>query len=157
MQLDPRGISNFTGNTSFFVESLSGQNNSLVGDYEVFVANAANAGVACVQREVSIEVTTIDDVCRERHITPAFIKIDIEGAELEALQGMEQTLQSVHPVVLLEISRQHHACWLLLKAAGYVAYDELLRPVADSEFAAEKQWPGPVNYFFVPKSHRAAL
>jgi FkbM family methyltransferase len=152
VQLDTRGISNFCGEASFFVESLTGQNNSLVGDYEVFAANAANAGVACVKREVKIKVTTIDNVCREWGVAPAFIKMDIEGAEFEAVQGMLQTLQSIRPVVLLEVSRQHHECWEFFKAAGYDVLDESLQPVADSDFAAVKKWPGPVNYFFVPKS-----
>ncbi len=150
VQLDTRGISNFTGDASFFVESLTGQNNSLVEDYQVFEKNAAYAGVVCEKREVKIRVTTVDDVCREFAITPAFIKMDIEGAEFQAVQGMLDTLRSVRPVVLLEVSRQHHECWELFKSVGYKVLDESLRPVSDDVFDTLRPWPAPANFFFVP-------
>jgi FkbM family methyltransferase len=34
-----------------------------------------------------IETTTLDDVCEERGICPDLLKLDIEGAELDALRG----------------------------------------------------------------------
>ncbi len=32
-----------------------------------------------------------------------FIKIDVEGAELEVIQGFKATLQQFHPVIIMEI------------------------------------------------------
>jgi FkbM family methyltransferase len=38
-------------------------------------------------------------------IRPTAIKIDIEGAEALALEGMRQTLESSHPIVIMELNR----------------------------------------------------
>lgn len=48
-----------------------------------------------------------------------FIKIDVEGAELQVLQGAEKTLNRFQPKLLIEINRE--ACL----AAGYEAQDIL--------------------------------
>lgn len=152
VQLETHGISNFTGDASFYVESLTGQNNSLVENYQVFEDNATRAGFACERRKVTIKVTTIDEVCRRLKITPHFIKMDIEGAELEALQGMSETLRFARPVVLLEVSRQHVECLEIFKIAGYHALDDALRPVDDSAFCNGEQWAGPRNFFFAPSN-----
>lgn len=44
----------------------------------------------------------IDSLALENPIT--FIKIDVEGHELDVLKGMKQTLARYHPVVLVEIN-----------------------------------------------------
>ena len=63
-------------------------------------------------------VTTIDGFCAQRHITPAFIKVDVEGAELDVLRGARATIRraarelslfvEMHPSVwpLVGVSRQ---------------------------------------------------
>lgn len=51
-------------------------------------------------REIDVEVVRIDDL----GLTPAWIKVDVEGAELEALRGMEQTIAEHRPVVMAECS-----------------------------------------------------
>ena len=58
------------------------------------------------------------------------IKMDIEGAELFALQGMLPLLEKHHPVILLEVSRgtcqafdyQPDDLWKLLQPLGYKIY-----------------------------------
>jgi FkbM family methyltransferase len=39
------------------------------------------------------------------NIRPTAIKIDIEGAEARALEGMRKTLESSHPIVVMELNR----------------------------------------------------
>jgi len=51
-----------------------------------------------------VEVLTIDRLARESGINPRFIKIDIEGGELEALRGAEEVLLTARPSVLCEIA-----------------------------------------------------
>ena len=51
------------------------------------------------QERLSVEARAIDSL----GLAPAVIKIDVEGAELEVLEGAKRTLEAVHPIVLLEI------------------------------------------------------
>jgi FkbM family methyltransferase len=50
--------------------------------------------------------TTVDELVRMFGLAPTFVKIDVEGAELFVLEGMQQTLAAHRPAVLLEL--HHH-------------------------------------------------
>jgi FkbM family methyltransferase len=63
--------------------------------------SAANAtsGVA-----VEVACTTLDDLCRAHGLARAhLVKIDVEGAELLVLRGMERILREMRPVIVLEL------------------------------------------------------
>ncbi|GAH16227.1 unnamed protein product, partial [marine sediment metagenome] len=50
------------------------------------------------ESDTTIKVTTIDRVVEELKLTRLdMIKMDIEGAEIEALQGSEHTLEALKP------------------------------------------------------------
>jgi hypothetical protein len=49
----------------------------------------------------SIECISLDSL----DLTPDMIKMDIEGAEPYALQGMVKTLKRCHPVIVMEVNR----------------------------------------------------
>lgn len=46
--------------------------------------------------------TTIDIICFEKDICPRLIKLDIEGAEFEALKGAINTISDFRPIVIFE-------------------------------------------------------
>ena len=55
--------------------------------------------------EVSIELTTLDSYFSEKKLKKIdFIKMDIEGAELDALEGGQQTLSEYTPTLHLEVN-----------------------------------------------------
>lgn len=56
--------------------------------------------------EKQVRATTIDALVASHRLDPGFIKIDVEGAEHEALRGAEATLKSSRPVVLAELSAE---------------------------------------------------
>ena len=60
---------------------------------------------------------TVDGICRTLDIKPTFIKIDVEGAEAFVLEGMDETLDSHAPLVMLETPSRVAAGWILSRRA----------------------------------------
>lgn len=50
-----------------------------------------------------IELTTIDSFSKKHHLNVGLIKMDIEGLELEAIQGAEKTIRKNKPVLLISL------------------------------------------------------
>ncbi len=53
-----------------------------------------------------IKITKIDNFVRENKLTPGLIKMDIEGCELQAVQGALQTLREYRPILIVSV--YHH-------------------------------------------------
>ncbi len=47
-----------------------------------------------------VNTISIDEFVNEQKITPHFIKIDIEGSEMNAFRGMKKTLSNYSPVII---------------------------------------------------------
>ncbi|MGH8223107.1 MAG: FkbM family methyltransferase [Woeseiaceae bacterium] len=81
------------------------------------------------QRSVATEevlLTTLDVFVREANVQRLdLIKLDVEGAELAALQGAAETLERFRPYLIIEVQQD------TARAAGYEAADilRLLRPL----------------------------
>jgi len=133
---------------TFFIENLTGQNNSFLGDFEALKANKRNAYAADVPvEEVSVEVVTLDDFCRRRAIRPQFIKIDVEGFELEVLKGAAGLLRNVRPCLMVEIQADHPAIIELATRAGY----RVFTPEGKLLERAEDFRPPRLNTFWLPE------
>jgi FkbM family methyltransferase len=81
--------------------------------------------------EVTVPVVKIDDVINEKGLAgPYLIKVDVQGAELSALEGAQKALIEAE-VVVLEVSMfefmvgapQFYEVVLYMKERGFVAYD----------------------------------
>jgi FkbM family methyltransferase len=81
---------------------------------------AGNASVG--SKGVEVAVTTLDDIW-ESHGSPdvTFVKIDIEGAEVEALKGARRMLAALRPELLIEIDDKERVAVIedLLRGLGY--------------------------------------
>lgn len=58
-------------------------------------------------QQIPVKIQRLDDII-PAEFPVAFIKIDVEGAELEVLRGACQTLRNKKPVVLFECGKIHH-------------------------------------------------
>jgi FkbM family methyltransferase len=72
---------------------------------------------------MSVRTVALDDLAGAGDFRPSFIKMDIEGAEFDALRGMTRLLADVRPVLVLEQSPEDMRCHALLTAANYFAVD----------------------------------
>jgi len=52
-----------------------------------------------------VKSMTLDDFVRREEITPTFIKLDVEGSELDIIKGSKYLLESYFPVLIVE----HHS------------------------------------------------
>lgn len=67
---------------------------------------------------ISIPMVTVDSL----GLSPRVVKMDLQGLEMAALQGMEQTLARSHPVLMIEIGEHHEDIVQFLAARGYARY-----------------------------------
>ena len=122
-----QGVGSFPGTLTLYTEQLTGQNNSFVQDYAMFEENKAAAFSAASVEAVDVQVVTLDSHCATHGLTPSFVKIDVEGFELKALEGASELLHSGRPVLMVEVSQEHEAVFSLLREARYRTFDVSLR------------------------------
>jgi FkbM family methyltransferase len=71
-------------------------------------------------RHFDVEATTLDRVWAETGAAPDFVKIDVEGAEREVLNGATELLAHARPTILAEIRAEHWpAVFELLESHHY--------------------------------------
>jgi len=59
---------------------------------------------------VTVAVDTLDELCTREEITRLdFVKIDVEGAELQVLEGGRRVIGALRPALLIEIEARHAA------------------------------------------------
>ena len=103
--------------------------------------------------EVEVSVSTVDDEVARHGLSPAIVKIDVEGRELDVAAGMELTLAD-RPTLLVEVSSESAA-----------ALDARLGPLGYQGFRVERSrlipgagGPGGIyNALFVPSRHAALI
>jgi FkbM family methyltransferase len=78
------------------------------------------------QHAVEVEVVSVDDlVYSEGFPAPQLVKMDLEGGEGRALEGMARLLRDVKPILLIEVHGRIAAAetWARLATAGYAVRD----------------------------------
>lgn len=79
-----KAISNFIGTARFSVEGHAMSRLSTEG-------------------QVPVEVTTLDALVEELGSPPGFMKVDIEGTEIDLLRGAKKVLEKFRPVIFLDV------------------------------------------------------
>jgi len=128
-----KGVGCSPGTLPLHLEDLTGQNNSFLSDFHVLRENEARHFTEVDTRSVEVEVITLDDYALAVGADPNFIKIDVEGFELQALGGAKSLLRRARPVLMLEIQADHEEVFSLLRECGYRARTPSLEPIDEDE------------------------
>ena len=65
------------------------------------VSNGDDTSYICQDGNQKIKLMTIDDAVKDEHCS--FIKLDVEGFELESLKGAKETIQNNHPRMAISL------------------------------------------------------
>jgi hypothetical protein len=92
------------------------------------VLSSADHRTPDVRRVLTVETLSIDDfIFKQNMARPHVVKIDVEGAEIDVLSGMERTLLELRPIVIYEIDdadiesflRKQELCDAFVRDCGY--------------------------------------
>jgi FkbM family methyltransferase len=113
-----------------------------------------NDRVATATTGMSVRSVALDDFAAAGNFRPSFIKMDIEGAEFDALRGMPRLLREARPVLVLEHSPADMRCHALLTQAGYSAVDlGTYAPITSAQDF--RPGTGVANVLFAPRETTA--
>lgn len=110
------------GTATFYEDDLTGQNNSLVRDFDGFQNNSKNSFVEARVHEKTVDVTTLDLEFEDKAVD--FIKIDIEGGEWPAILGAEKLIKTQNPMLMVEIQADRNDIFQFMKSCNYIGFNE---------------------------------
>jgi len=101
-QVISKAASNYCGKSKFYTSNSGGFTNSLdkeflVGFEEKILKKQSNNYEV---NAINVDVDTLDNICKEHDFYPTFLKIDVEGAELNVLKGASNILNSVNSLMI---------------------------------------------------------
>jgi FkbM family methyltransferase len=126
VSIERSAVTDYDGDAELYLEDLTGQNNSLISNYKLTRAHLdsfGEAGVAVYSREV--KCTTLDLYCSRNSIANiAFVKIDVEGAEVNVVRGMQNVMTTDRPAMMVECSENAEEIFTLFKSQNYQMFTE---------------------------------
>lgn len=123
VKLEKLAISKQNCKSTFYEDNISGQNNSLLPNYKGAENVAASHKLKLEKKAYEVYVTSIDEYVEQNELKVDFIKIDIEGNELNALSGAKMTLDKIN-ALMVEVTENHELVSNFLLEYGFNIYDE---------------------------------
>lgn len=126
------------------------------GSYFAKIVTDTNAsGLKTVQ----VNTTTLDLALSDVSCPARFVKIDVEGHELQCIRGAERVVSQFHPALFVEVlsdpdsqGSPAHTLFEILRARQYKAYS-----FEDGILQSRPQGDRNVNYFFLRDEHLERL
>jgi FkbM family methyltransferase len=142
-------LSNQLTEVSFFQDNLTSATGCVAGKDKPWIEQYLNGSA----NEIRVRTETLDSVVRQDK-TPSLIKIDVEGHEIEVLQGGRNTLSEAKPLLIIESFPPKQSTVLsLLDELGYHSIDAdhhtSMNPKTTNLFAWHPQ--GPLSEAIVKK------
>ena len=112
-------LSNQDGEISFFQDKLTSATGCVAGKDKPWIEQYLNSSA----NEIKVKTKTLDSVVSDEN-NPSLIKIDVEGHEVEVLEGGRDTLTKIKPLLILEsFPPKQHTVLSLLQELGYKSID----------------------------------
>jgi FkbM family methyltransferase len=133
-----------TGQLILYLDSLTGQNNSILNDFKGLKSNIARSFIKVTVTPSEVECISLDQFYAEEDNGPDFIKIDVEGAEFDVLAGAKKCIQRRLPAIMVEVQFKEAEVSEFLSGLGYLLFDpsgQVLSPgsrLAGNIFALHK-------------------
>lgn len=142
-------LSNIIGDVLFLQDTLTSATGCVEGKDKPWIEQYLNSPA----KEIRVKTNTLDSVVSDDK-TPSLIKIDVEGHELEVLQGGRNTLSEAKPLLIIESFPPKQLTVLsLLEKLGYNSMDAdrhtSINPRTTNLFAWHPQ--GPLNESTIQK------
>ncbi len=130
IKLVKKAVGDFSGEIDFFEDNLTGQNNSIVENFEGFIENSKASYVECEAVKTVVPIVTLDSELNQKI---DFIKIDIEAGEYKALLGASQLIERQQPILMVEIQADESKIYNMLDKFGYLLFTPEFNKVSASE------------------------
>lgn len=134
-------------NIKVFPYLVGSESINAVTFHESRTASAMNSVVAYkadkIYKVVKKKQVNLDDFCSQHNIVPEVIKIDVEGAEINVLEGSRKILERFKPTIILSVHPRHlemmgssiEKLVDLIKSCGYKIMDMDGKPTEQLKFA----------------------
>ena len=113
--LEKLAISNQEGIATFYEENITGQTNSLLNNYKGAEAGARLSGSKLEVVATKVNLMPLDNYLINKNLEVNFIKMDIEGGELNALYGMQDTLKKIKRMMIEVTENQREVSEILIR------------------------------------------
>lgn len=138
-----KGVGSCNTRMPFYIENLTGQNNSFIKDFKGFIQNKKNSFIRNISvKEITVDVVRLDNFIVDNKISPNFIKIDVEGFEFEIIKGMSYTLKNFQPILMIEVQDNYKSIYNVMKNENYLMFNDNLKLIKNPDELSE-------NTFFI--------
>lgn len=119
------------GTVAFYEDSLTGQNNSLVKDFDGLKFNQSFSYVESDVQQRNVAMVTLDSQLQNENVS--FIKIDVEGYEWGVLQGAQNLISRCFPSIMVEVQANQLEIHSYLTGIGYLLFNPSLDVLSSSD------------------------
>ena len=124
MELIEAAVSDKEGTSTLYEDSLTGQNNSLVEDFEGLKRNELFSYIETDILAREVKIVSLDNFFYLSRTDVNFIKIDIEGHEWAAIKGCAQVISKTKPAMMVEIQSCRDELFNFFESEGYILFTD---------------------------------